>query len=177
MANRKLGRTAEQRMAIIKNLASELFWYGRIETTLDRAKETQKYAEKLLTAAINSYEDVVKVKKTVNSKDGKKIEVEFVNDGTKKLAVRRKLMGKLVDLQEIKQDSEKKSDYIERTKEVKHPLIEKIFREYAPFYAKRAQKLGQKGGYTHILKLGQRRGDAAETAILEFVKNEDKKTK
>ena len=177
MANRKLGRTATQRMAIIKNLASELFWYGRIETTLDRAKETQKYAEKLLTAAINSYEDVVKVKKTVKTADGKKVEVEFINDGTKKLAIRRKLMGSLVDLKEIKQDGEKKSDFNERTKDAKHPLIEKIFREYAPFYAKRAEKLGQKGGYTHILKLGQRRGDAAETAIIEFVKNEDKKTK
>lgn len=170
---RKLGRTAEQRVAIIKNLASELFWNGRIETTEARAKETQKYAEKLLTVAINNYEDVVKVTKTVN-KDGKKVEVEFVNDGPKKLAARRKLMAGLRDLQEIKADNEKKADFKERTKDVKHPLVEKIFREYAPEYAKRAEALGQKGGYTHVIKLGQRRGDAAEMAILEFVHNTTK---
>lgn len=177
MARSKLGRTATQRMAIIKNLASELFWYGRIETTEARAKQAQAYAEKLLTLAINSYEDVVKVKKNVKTEDGKTVEVEFVNDGAKKLAVRRKLMAKLVDLQEVKPENEKKSAFNERTKDSNHPLIEKIFREYAPFYAKRAEQLGQRGGYTHILKLGQRRGDGAESVILEFVKNTTKESK
>ena len=174
---RKLGRTADARMAIIKNLASELFWNGRIETTVERAKEVQSYAERLLTAAINSYEDVVKVKKTVKTEDGKTLEVEFVNDGAKKLAVRRKLMGSLRDLQPSKNDGESKSAYNERTKDAKHPLIEKIFRELAPFYAKRAEQLGQKGGYTRILKNGSRRGDNADTAILEFVKNTTKESK
>jgi large subunit ribosomal protein L17 len=177
MANRKLGRTADARMAIIKNLASELFWNGRIETTYERAKEVQAYAERLLTAAINSYEDVVKVKKTVKTTDGKSVEVEFVNDGSKKLAVRRKLMGSLRDLQESKNDGESKSAYNERTKDAKHPLIEKIFREYAPFYAKRAESLGQKGGYTRVLRNGERRGDNADKAILEFVKNTTKESK
>ena len=65
---RKLGRTADARMAIIKNLASELFWNGRIETTVERAKEVQSYAERLLTAAINSYEDVVRLRRLLKQK-------------------------------------------------------------------------------------------------------------
>ena len=171
---RKLGRTATQRMAIIRNLASELFWNGRVETTVARAKETQAYAEKLLTLAINTYEDEVKVTKTVKAADGKSVEVEFVNDGVKKLNARRKLMASLRDLKEVKPEGEKKSDFNERTKDVKHPLVEKIFREYAPFYAKRAESLGTKGGYTRVLKSGSRRGDNADKAILELVKNTTK---
>lgn len=168
---RKLGRTAEERMAIIRNQASELLWNGRLETTVDRAKEVRSYAEKMLTLAINTYEDVVTVKKSKKDDKGVITEVEFTNDGTKKLAARRKLMAGLRDLQEIKGDKEKKSDFTERTREVKHPLVEKMFREYAPFYAKRAEALNQKGGYTRIIKLGARRGDNAEMAIIELVKN------
>ncbi|MDE6189731.1 MAG: 50S ribosomal protein L17 [Clostridia bacterium] len=167
---RKLGRTAEERMAIIRNQASELLWHGYIETTVDRAKEVRSYAESMLTLAINTYEDTVTVTKTVKDDKGEKVAMEFVNDGPKKLAARRKLMASLRDLQEIKQDGESKSAYKERTKDVNHPLIEKIFREHAVFYAERAAKLGQKGGYTRIIKLGQRRGDGAEMAKLELVK-------
>ncbi len=167
---RKLGRTAEERMAIIRNQASELLWYGSIETTVDRAKEVRSYAESMLTLAINTYEDTVKVTKTIKTDKGDKVEMEFVNDGPKKLAARRKLMASLRDLQEIKADGESKSAFKERTKDVRHPLIEKIFREHAVFYADRAQKLGQRGGYTRIIRLGQRRGDGAEMAKLELVK-------
>ena len=138
---RKLGRTAEERMAIIRNQASELLWYGSIETTVDRAKEVRSYAESMLTLAINTYEDTVKVTKTVKNEKDEKVEMEFVNDGPRKLAARRKLMGSLRDLKELKADGEKKSDFKMRTKDVKHPLIEKIFREHAVFYADRANKL------------------------------------
>ena len=84
-------------------------------------------------------------------------------------------MASLRDIQELKNEGESKSAYKERTKDVNHPLIEKIFREHAVFYANRAEKLGQKGGYTRIIKLGQRRGDGAEMAKLELVKNTEKK--
>ena len=171
---RKLGRTAEERMAIIRNQASELLWYGSIETTVDRAKEVRSYAESMITLAINTYEDTVKVQKTVTNDKGEKVVMEFTNDGPRKLAARRKLMASLRDLQEIYKEDESKSAYKERTKDVKHPLIEKIFREHALFYADRAAKLGQKGGYTRIIKLGQRRGDGAEMAKLELVKNTEK---
>ncbi|MBO5775898.1 MAG: 50S ribosomal protein L17 [Clostridia bacterium] len=167
--NRKLGKKTDVRLQMVNSQASELLWHGKIETTVDRAKEVRKVAEKMLTLAINTYEDTVTVtKQKLNQKD-EKINVEFVNDGPKKLAARRKIMATLEDLQEIQGDKEKKADYKARTADVKHPLVEKLFRDLAPKYAKRAEELGQKGGYTRIIKLGNRRGDDAEVCILELV--------
>ncbi len=77
-------------------------------------------------------------------------------------------MAKTYDLQEIKAFDEKKSEYKARTS-IQHPLVEKLFNEIAPKYAQRKEELGQGGGYTRIYLLGQRRGDAAETAIIELV--------
>ena len=85
------------------------------------------------------------------------------------LAARRAIMAKLRDLQEIKAFDEKKSDFKKRTKDIQHPLMEKLFNEIAPKYAQRAEELGQGGGYTRIYLLGTRRGDAAEEAIIELV--------
>ena len=167
--NRKLGKRTDVRLQMVYSQASELLWHGKIETTVDRAKEVRKVAEKMLTLAINTYEDTVTVtKQKLNQKD-EKFDVEFVNDGPKKLAARRKLMASLEDLQEIQADKEKKADFKKRTADVKHPLVEKMFREYAPKYAKRTEELGQQGGYTRIIKLGARRGDDAEMCILELV--------
>ncbi len=58
---RKLGRPTDQRMALLKNQVSEFLWYGKLNTTLDRAKEIRRMAEKCITLAVNSYEDVVTV--------------------------------------------------------------------------------------------------------------------
>ena len=60
---RKLQRPTDERMALLKNLATNLLWYGRIETTYEKAKDVKSYAEKLLTCAINTYEDTVKTTK------------------------------------------------------------------------------------------------------------------
>ena len=92
-----------------------------------------------------------------------------MNDGPKKLAARRKLEGKLYDLQEQRAPKEAKADFVKRTQDVKHPLIEKIFNVYAPKYAKRAEELGQKGGYIRLVKLGARRGDNAQVAVLQLI--------
>ncbi len=168
MANRKLGRATDQRLALLKNQVSQFLWYGRLETTYARAKEIQKLAEKYITLAINSYRDTVEVEKTKIVK-GAETKITVVNDGAQKLAARRKLIAGLADLKEAKQPKESKLEYRIRTKEVKHPLIEKLFNDYAPRFDKRAEELGQRGGYTTIHKTGLRRGDAAETAIIEIV--------
>jgi len=166
---RKLGKPTDQRMALIKNQATDLLWYGKLETTLERAKEISRYAEKLLTMAINTYSDEVVVTKTVENAKGEKIAQEFKNDGPKRLAARRKLMSKLIDVQETKGEKESKAAYRERTKDIHHPLIEKLFNEYAPKYAEKNKSQSQGGGYTRVLKLGKRRGDNAEMAIVELV--------
>ena len=136
---RKLGNATDQRLALLKNQVSYLLWNGKIETTLARAKEVQKLAEKNLTLAINTYQDVVKVQKT-KVVNGKETKVDVINDGPKKLAARRKLISNLVDIQETKGQKESKSAYNLRTKDIKMPLIEKIFNVYAPKFAERSEQ-------------------------------------
>ena len=166
---RKLGVTSSQRKAMLRNFASDLLWYGKIETTVTRAKEIRSYTEKLITLAIKNYADTVETQKVETNEKGKEVTVTIVKDGAKKLAARRKLMESLFDLQEVRQFGETNAAFKARKGDVRHPLIEKIFEEIAPKYAQRAEELGQGGGYTRILKCGPRKGDAAEVAIIELV--------
>ena len=138
---RKLGKRTDQRMAMLRNQVSELLWYGEIETTVDRAKEVRRMAEKIITLAIRTYQDEVAVTKTKMNAKGEKVAADFTNDGAKKLAARRKMMAELRDLQEVRKEKEKKAAFVARIKDVNHPLIEKIFREYAPKYDARATEL------------------------------------
>ena len=165
----KLGRTTEQRLAILRNQASELLWYGKLTTTAARAKELQPYVEKIITKAIRVYDDNVEVEVVKTDKKGKEVKSKAIKDSPKKLAARRAIMAKLRDLQEVKAFNEKKSDFKKRTADIQHPLMEKLFNEVAPKYAQRAEELGQGGGYTRIYLLGARRGDGAEEAIIELV--------
>ncbi len=165
---RKLGRPTDERMALLRNQATNLLWNGKIETTLDKAKEVKRYAEKILTLAINSYDDAIKVTKKVNE-NGTKVEKEFINDGVKKLNARRSIMSKLYIVKEQRAVKESADAFKARTKDIKYPLIEKIFNELAPKYAKRKEELGIGGGYTRIIKLGTRQGDNAQMAILELI--------
>ena len=166
---RKLGMTATQRMSVLKNQATKLLWYGRIETTAPRAKELQSYVEKLITTAINTYEDTIETTVTVKDEKGKETNKKVIKDGVKKLAARRKVMASLHEFQETKNSGESAAQFRERTKGINHPVVEKLFNELAPKYAQRAEELGQKGGYTRIYLLGERRGDAAEKAIIELI--------
>ena len=145
--NKKIGRSTTERLAIMRNQATDL-------------KSLKSYVEKLITLAINSYEDVVTIKK------GDK---EVMNDGAKKLAARRKIMAKVYSVKEDRKPGEKKADYIARMDNIKHPLLEKIFNVIAPKYDARAKELGQKGGYTRLIKTGIRKGDNAEMAIIELI--------
>ena len=166
---RKLGRPSDQRKALLRNQVSNLLWYGRIETTEARAKEVRSIAEKIITLAVKEYDKTVKVTKEVNNEKGQTVTLEVTNDLPSKLNARRKMMAYLYDFKDLRKEDETKKEYAERLREVKHPLIEKIFNEYGPKYRERNEKQNCAGEYTRILKKGPRRGDAAETVIIELV--------
>lgn len=169
MTNAKLGRPSKETRALVRGQVSDLLWFGKIETTVAKAKSVRAEAEKIITLAINSYEDTVKVVKEIKGADGVKVKTEVVNDGPKKLQARRQIMAYLYDRQEQRKPKESIEAFKTRTEGINHPLLEKIFNVYAPKYGKRAQELGQGGGYTRIIKIGQRRGDAAEMAVVELI--------
>ena len=164
--NRKLGRTADHRMAMLKNLTTSVILHGKIETTEAKAKEVKSLVDSMISLAIkekDNYEtvekkiSVAKVNENGTSKNGKEFykvvreekTVEVKKDNPSRLAARRKIMS---GLNKVKDENGNNID-----------LPTKLFDEIAPKYADR------KGGYTRILKLGQRRGDAAETVILQLV--------
>lgn len=169
MANAKLGRPSKEKNAMLRGLVSDLFWYGKVETTVARAKSVRSQAEKLLTLAINSYEDIVKTTKQIKDDKGVKVKTTVSNDGPKKLQARRAIMAYVMDRQEQRKPKESIEAFEARTNGINHPLLEKIFNVYAPKYAARAKELGQGGGYTRIIRIGQRRGDASEQAIIELI--------
>jgi len=169
MEQRKLGLNTTQRMALIKNQVTELLWYGKIDTTYARAKEVQRVAEKILTMAYKSWEDTIKKVEERKNAKGQTVKVEVVNDGPSKLAARRRIMAKLNDIQELRAADEPYDAFKARTGKIAHPLIEKIFNEYAPRIQKREVNKNAHGGYTRVLKTGFRRGDSAETALIEII--------
>ena len=166
---RKLGRTASQRKAMLRNLTTNLLWYGRIETTEARAKEIRGIADKMITLAIRTYDKTVEVEKEFNNEKQQIVKQTFTNDTPEKLHARRIMMSYLYDIKEAKKDDENKADYRERTKDNKHPVVEKLFREIGPKYKARNAEKNTAGGYTRMVKMGPRRGDAAEMVLLELV--------
>ena len=174
---RKLGRTADQRKALIRNQVTALLNNGKIVTTEAKAKEIRKIAEGLIALAVkekDNFEEVtVKAKVARKDKDGKR--VKEVVDGKKvtvydevdkkikkdmpsRLHARRQMLKVLYPVKEVPtaQAGRKKN-----TKEV--DLVAKLFDEIAPKYANR------NGGYTRIVKIGQRKGDGALEVLLELV--------
>ena len=170
---RKLGKPTDQRMAMLKNLTTDLLVHGRIETTEARAKEVRSLAENLIALAIrekDNFEEVeVKVVKAkLDSKGNKELEKVTSKNGKEYLRVvkeektekrqkdmpsrlnaRRKIMSKT---NKVKDNEGNKID-----------LPAKLFGEIATKYEAR------QGGYTRILKLGPRKGDNAERVIIELV--------
>ena len=157
---RKLGRTSSQRKALIRGQVTSLLNNGKIVTTEARAKEISKVAEGLIALAVKvarKDKDGKRVKEVV---DGKKVTVfdevkkTIKKDQPSRLHARRQ-MNKV--LYTVTENTGKKKD----TKKV--DLTNKLFDEIAPKYADR------KGGYTRIVKIGQRKGDAAMEVLLELV--------
>ena len=170
MANhRKLGRPSDQRMAMLRNQVTNLIWYGKIETTLARGKEVQSLAEHIITIAMRQCDNTVEVtKKHMNDKQ-QVVELTVQNDSPERLAARRQVMRYLYDMPLVQNAEEDKDDFKQRKKDINHPVVEKLFREVAPKYKKRAEEKGQGGGYTRLIKKGPRRDDSAEMVILELI--------
>lgn len=174
---RKLGRTSSQRKALLRNQVTALLTHGRIVTTEARAKEVRKIAEGLVAMAAkekDNYEMVkVSAKVPVKDKDGKRVkevvdgkkvtkyetvEKEIKKDLPSRLHARRQIMKVLYPVVSVPKEAAGRK---KNTKEI--DLVAKLFDEYAPKYADR------KGGYTRIVKIGPRKGDAAMEVILELV--------
>ena len=174
---RKLGRTSSQRKALLRNQVTALINNGKIRTTEAKAKEIRKIAEGLIALAVkekDNFEEVtVTAKVALKDKDGKRVkevvdgkkvtvydevEKKVKKDMPSRLHARRQMLKVLYPVKEVPaaQAGRKKN-----TKEV--DLVAKLFDEIAPKYENR------NGGYTRIVKIGQRKGDAAMEVIIELV--------
>lgn len=169
MAQRKLGCTADQRKALIRNQVTNLIWYGRIETTEARAKEVRRAAERLITLAVNECDNTVETTKATHNEKGQLTTLTVTNDAPARLAARRVMLSYLYELKDMQKKSEDKADYKERTEGIKYPVVEKLLRDYGPKFKKRNAEKKCAGGYTRIYKLGPRRGDAAEMCLIEIL--------
>ena len=169
MANRKLGKPADQRKALLRNQVTNLIWYGRIETTLARAKEVASVAEHYITLAVRECDNTIEVTKETKNDKEQIVTLTVTNDSPSRLHARRQAMAYLYNLPAPRKEDETKKEYAQRSREVKNPVVEKLFREIGPKYKARKAEKGIGGGYTRIIKKGPRRGDAAEMVILELV--------
>lgn len=197
---RKLGRTSDQRKALLRNQVTALLYNGKIVTTEARAKEVRKIAEHLITLAVKEKDNFETVKVTAKvarkDKDGKRVK-QIVDKNTKAVLseTHRDKDGKILKIEngmtvtvydevekEIKKDMPSRLHARRQIMKVLYPvkevptapagrkrstkevnLADKLFNEYGPKYANR------KGGYTRIIKIGPRKGDAAMEVVLELV--------
>ena len=166
---RKLSRPSDQRKALLRSQVTALLYHGKIVTTEAKAKEVRRIADRMITLAVRECDNTVTTTKETHNDKGQLVTLDVVNDAPSKLHARRIMMAYLYDLKEEKKADENKADYKERTKDNKHPVVEKLFRELGPKYKARNAEKNCSGGYTRIYKLGPRRGDAAEMVILELI--------
>ena len=178
MANyRKLGRTSSQRKALLRNQVTALITHGKIRTTEARAKEIRKIAEGLIAMAVkerDNFEEVtVKAKVARKDKDGKRVkevvdgkkvtvydevEKKIKKDLPSRLHARHQMLKVLYPVKDVPTAAAGRK---RNTKQV--DLVARLFDEIAPKYENR------NGGYTRIVKIGQRKGDAAMEVLIELV--------
>jgi large subunit ribosomal protein L17 len=174
---RKLGRTSSQRKALLRNQVTNLLYHGKIVTTEAKAKEIQKIADGFIALAVKEKDNFETVKVTAKvarkdkdgkrikeEKDGKKVTVydevekEIKKDLPSRLHARRQMLKVLYPITEVPTEI---AGQKRNTKQV--DLVAKLFDEIAPKYVDR------KGGYTRIVKIGPRKGDAAMEVLIELV--------
>lgn len=174
---RKLGRRSDLRKALLRNQVTALLNHGKIRTTEAKAKEIRKIAEGLIAMAVkekDNYEEVtVKAKVARKDADGKRVkevvdgkkvtvydevEKQIKKDNPSRLHARRQMLKVLYDVTEVPKNLAGRK---KNTKNVDLPA--KLFDEIAPKYVSR------NGGYTRIVKIGQRKGDGAMEVLIELV--------
>ena len=174
---RKLGRASSQRKAMLRTLATQLLYHGKITTTETRAKEVRRVAEKLVTLAVkekdNFTTETVTARVPQKDKDGKRIKEEqngkkvtlyneveksIKKDSPSRLVARRKILSVLYPVTETPADRRKM-----RSESKAVDMAGMMFDKWGDRYA------GRNGGYTRMVKLGPRRGDAAPMVLLEMV--------
>ena len=174
---RKLSRTSDQRKALIRNQVTNLLYHGKIVTTEAKAKEIRKVAEGLIALAVkekDNFETVTVTAKVARKdadgkrvkevKDGKKVTVydevqkEITKDAPSRLHARRQMLKVFYPVKSVPTEAAGRK---KNTKNV--DMFDKMFNEIAPKY------VGRNGGYTRIIKIGPRKGDAAMEVVLELV--------
>ncbi len=174
---RKLGKTSSQRKALLRNQVTQLIYHGKITTTEARAKEIRKQAEHLIALAVkerDNYETIeVDAKIPLKDKDGRRvkevvdgkkvtqyetIKKSIKKDSPSRLHARRQILKVLYPVVEVPETAAGRK---RNTKEV--DLVAMLFDDIAPKYANR------NGGYTRIIKVGPRKGDAAMEVVIELV--------
>lgn len=171
--DRKLGRPTDQRMAILKNLTTDLLIHERVETTEGRAKEVRSLVENLIALGIKEKDnfetvEVKVVKAKLDSKGNKEMEKVTSKNGKEYFRVvkEEKMEKRQKDLPSRLNARRKMMAKTNKVKDKDGNTIDlpaKLFGELATRYASRV------GGYTRIIKVGSRRGDNAERVIIELV--------
>ncbi len=175
--HRKLGRTTDQRKALLRNQVTALLYYGKIKTTEARAKEVRKLAESVIAWGVKECDnfDMVKVqgKVPVKDKDGRRVkevvdgkrltkyetvEKEIKKDRPSRLHARSRIMSVLYPVVDVPQE---KAGRKRNTKVIN--MGNKLLDEIAPKYK------GRNGGFTRMTRIGLRKGDAAMMVLLELV--------
>jgi large subunit ribosomal protein L17 len=134
-----------------------------------RAMRSCGVAEHYITLAVRECDNTIEVTKETKNDKEQVVTLTVTNDSPSRLHARRQAMAYLYNIPAARNEDETKKEYADRTREVKNPVVEKLFREIGPKYKARAAEKGQGGGYTRIIKKGPRRGDSAEMVILELV--------
>jgi large subunit ribosomal protein L17 len=174
---RKLGRTSDQRKALLRSQVTSLLYHGKIVTTETRAKEVRKIADGMIAMAVKEKDNFETVtvtakvprkdangKRVKEVKDGKKVTVfdevqkEITKDSPSRLHARRQMLKVFYPVKEV---PAKGAGRKRNTKNV--DMVKKMFEEVAPKYTNR------NGGYTRIVKIGPRKGDGAMEVVLELV--------
>ena len=165
---RKLGRTSSQRKALIRGQVTSLLNNGKIVTTESRAKEVSKVAEGLIALAVKEKDNFDEVEVTAKvarkDKDGKR--VKEVVDGKKVTVfdeVKKTIKKDQPSRLHARRQMNKVLYTVNKNESKSTDLTNKLFNEIAQKYESR------KGGYTRIVKIGQRKGDAAMEVLLELV--------